>query len=388
LPGGAPVLRRGAMAIEIRQHVPGKDLHDFMRVPHLVLSNDPNWIAPLDLLIEEQLTPEKNPFFAHAEVALFTAWKDGQLVGRISAQIDREHLKKHADETGFFGFFDTIDDPEVGKALVEKAAAFLRERGMKRMRGPLSLSINEETGMLVAGFDYPPMMMCPHHTQYQSKIAEAAGLEKAMDLIGWRYTVEELPPRVVRAYEAVKAMPEVRVRTLNKARVDEELRLVLDVWDDAWKENWGHVSMTPAEVKAFVDTMKWIIQEDLALIMEVDGEPAAICFAAPNINEAARDLHGKLMPFGVFKLVWRLFVQKPKTARLILLGVKEKFRKQRKYGVLPMALVYEVKTRGERIGYQWGELGWTLETNAPVNVMIKAMGAKPYKTYRVFEQAL
>src|SRR5262245_35816597 len=195
------------MAIEIRKHAPGEDLHDFMRMPHLVLSSDPNWIAPLDLLIEEQLTPAKNPFFQHAEVALFTAWKDGALVGRISAQIDREHLKKHADATGFFGFFDTIEDPEVGRALVDAAAAFLRERGMQRMRGPLSLSINEETGMLVDGFDYPPMMMCPHHTRYQSQIAEAAGLAKAMDLFGWRYTVDELPPRVVRAYEAVREMP-------------------------------------------------------------------------------------------------------------------------------------------------------------------------------------
>ena len=376
------------MAIEIRQHVPGKDLHDFMRMPHLVLSSDPNWVAPLDLLVEEQLTPAKNPFFQHAEVALFTAWKDGALVGRISAQVDREHLKKHGDETGFFGFFDTIDDPEVGRALVAAAEKFLREHGMKRMRGPLSLSINEETGMLVEGFEYPPMIMCPHHTRYQARIAEAAGLQKAMDLFGWRYTVSELSPRIVRAYEAVKAMPEVRIRTLNKKRVEEELRLVLDVWDDAWKDNWSHVSMTPAEVSAFVGTMKWVIQEDLALIIEVEGEPAAICFAIPNINEAARDLGGKLLPFGAVKLLWRLFVQKPKTARLILLGVKEKFRKQRKYGVLPMALVYEVKTRGERIGYQWGELGWTLETNTPVNVMIKAVGGKNYKTYRVFEKSL
>jgi hypothetical protein len=376
------------MAIEIRRHVPGKDLRDFMRMPHLVLSDDPNWIAPLELLIEEQLSPTKNPFFQHAEVALFTAWKDGALAGRISAQIDREHLHKHADQTGFFGFFDTTDDPDVGRALVEGAAAFLRERGMKRMRGPLSLSINEEVGMLVEGFDYPPMMMCPHHTRYQGRIAEAAGLEKTMDLFGWRYTVEDLPPRAARAHETVRALPEVRIRTLNKRRVDEELRLVLDVWDDAWKDNWSHVSMTPAEVKAFVDTMKWILEEDLALIAEVDGEPAAICFAAPNINEAARDLRGKLWPFGAFKLIWRLFVKKPETARLILLGVKQKFRKQRQYRALPMALVYEIKTRGERIGYKWGELGWTLENNAPVNVMIKAVGGKHYKTYRVFEKSL
>ena len=376
------------MAIEIRQHEPGKDLKDFMRVPHLVLANDPTWIAPLNMLVKEQLTPAKNPFFEHADVALFTAWKDGQLVGRISAQIDREHLKKHQDGTGFFGFFDTTDDAEVGQALVDAAAGFLRERGMKRMRGPLSLSINEETGMLVDGFDYPPMMMCPHHARYQRAIAESAGLSKEMDLFGWRYVVEELPRRVVRAHEAVTALPEVQIRTLDKKNVDAELKQVLEVWDDAWKDNWAHVSMTEAEVKAFVDTMKLIIEEQLSLIAEIDGEPAAICFAAPNLNEAARDLGGKLSPMGVAKLAWRMLIKKPRTARLILLGVKEKFRVQRKYGYLPMAMVYEIKTRGEKLGYEWGELGWTLESNAPVNVMIRAMGCKPYKTYRVFEKTL
>ena len=376
------------MAIEIRQHTPGKDIADFMRMPHLVLGDDPNWVAPLNLLLSEQLTPGKNPLFEHADIALFTAWKDGQLVGRISATVDREHLKKHADDVGFFGFFDTIDDPEVGRALIDAASKFLREHGMKRIRGPVSMSINEEIGLLVDGFDYPPMMMCPHHTRYQGAIAEACGLEKAMDLYGWRYVVSDLPQRVVRAHEAVSAMPEVKMRTMRKADIDKELRLVIEIWDDAWHENWGHVSMTPAEVKAFVDTMKYVIVEDLALLVEIDGEPAAMCFAAPNINEPARDLGGKLFPFGFVKFLWRMFVSKPRTARLILLGVKEKFRKQRKYGYLPMAMVHEVKTRGQKLGYEWGELGWTLETNAPVNVMIKAMGCQQYKTYRVYEKAL
>lgn len=376
------------MAIEIRQHTPGKDVADFMRVPHLLLSDDPNWIAPLNLLLEEQLTPGKNPLFEHAEIALFTAWKDGKLVGRISATVDREHLKKHKDDVGFFGFFDTIDDPEVGRALLAAAEAFVRERGMKRIRGPVSMSINEEIGLLVDGFDYPPMMMCPHHTRYQGAIAEACGLEKAMDLYGWRYVVADLPPRVVRAHEAISAMPEVKIRRMRKSDIDDELRLVIDIWDDAWHDNWAHVSMTPAEVKTFVATMKMVIVEDLALIAEIDGEPAAMCFAVPNINEAARDLHGKLFPFGFAKFLWRMFVSKPKTARLILLGVKEKFRKQRQYGYLPLALVHEVKTRGQAIGCEWGELGWTLESNAPVNVMIKSMGGKQYKTYRVYEKPL
>jgi hypothetical protein len=376
------------MTIEIRKHEPGKDLKAFMRVPHLVLADDSRWVAPLDMLIAEQLTPAKNPFFEHAEVALFTAWKDGRLAGRISAQVDREHLKKHRDDVGFFGFFDTIDDPAVGVALVDAAGAFLGKRGMKRMRGPLSLSINEESGMLVNGFEYPPMMMCPHHAPYQSGIAEAAGLRKAMDLFGWRYVMGELPKRVVRARETVRAMPEVKIRTLDTSNVDAELEQVLEVWDDAWKDNWGHVSMTDAEVRGFARTMKLIIEQQLSLIVEIDGEPAAICFASPNLNEATHDLGGKLFPLGAPKVLWRMFVKKPKTARLILLGVKEKFRVQRRYGYLPMALVYEIKTRGEKLGYQWGELGWTLETNTSVNVMIKAMGCEAYKTYRVFEKPL
>jgi hypothetical protein len=321
-------------------------------------------------------------------VALFTAWKFGRLVGRISAQVDREHLRRHRDDVGFFGFFDTVDDGAIGQRLVDAAGAFLAARGMKRMRGPLSLSINEEVGMLVDGFEHPPMMMCPHNARYQGAVAEAAGLVKAMDLFGWRYEVDELPARVRRAHDAVRAMGNVRIRTLNKKNADAELKLVLEVWDDAWKDNWGHVSMTPAEVRSFVSTMKPIIEEQLSLIAEVDGEPAAICFAAPNLNEAIHDLRGRLSPVGAVKLGWRMFVKKPTSARLILLGVKQKFRAQRQYGYLPMALVYEVKTRGERIGYTWGELGWTLESNTAVNAMIRAMGCRVYKTYRLFEKPL
>jgi hypothetical protein len=309
-----------------------------MRVPHLVLEGEPNWVASLDLLVQEQLTPSKNPFFAHADVALFTAWKEGRLVGRISTQVDREHLAKHRDGVGFFGFFDTVNDAAVGQALVDAAARFLAERGMKRMRGPLSLSINEEAGMLVDGFEHPPMMMCPHHTRYQGAIAEAAGLEKVMDLFGWRYLVGQLPHRVVRAHQAISAMPEVKIRTLDKKRAEAELRLVLD----AWKDNWGHVSMTEAEVRAFVRTIKPIIEEQLALIAEIDGEPAAICFAAPNLNEATRDIGGTLSPLGALKVGYRMFIKK----------------------------------------------GWTLESNTAVTAMIKAMGCTIYKTYRLFEKPL
>ena len=165
------------MSITIKQHTPGKDVRDFVRAGHVVIDGDPHWVPPLDFELTERLHPKKNPFFGRAEATLFTAWNDGELVGRISAQIDHEHLKVWKDDTGFFGFFDTIDDAEVGKALVAAAEAWLKSRGMKRMIGPFSLYVNEEVGVLIEGFSTPPVLMMAHSRQWQAKVAEAAGLE-------------------------------------------------------------------------------------------------------------------------------------------------------------------------------------------------------------------
>lgn len=376
------------MTIEIRQHTPGRDLADFIRVPHIVFGADKVWIPPLDFMVKEQLSPKKNAFFEHAEVALFTAWKDGRLVGRVSAQVDQEHLKRWQDDVGFFGFFDTIDDVEVGRALIAAAEHWVRARGMKRLRGPLSLSINEEVGTLVEGFDTPPMIMMSHHLPHQGVVAEACGLQKAKDLFCWRYDVVDLPPRALKAHVEVAAMPEVRLRTLDPHNLDAELRLVLDIQDDAWRDNWGHVSLTATEAKKAVQALKLVVEQELAIVAEIDGEPAAMCIALPNLNEAARDLGGKLLPFGWAKLLYRLKLEKPKTARLCLLGIKKEYRSVKRYGALSLAMVAEIQQRGRRLGVEWGELSWTLEDNAPVNLLIRSMRGQLYKKYRVYEKAV
>jgi GNAT superfamily N-acetyltransferase len=376
------------MTIEIKQHAPGRDLEDFIRVPHVVFGGDKSWVAPLDFMVKEQLSPKKNAFFEHAEVTLFTAWKDGKLAGRISAQVDREHQKRWNDGVGFFGFFDTIDDPEVGKALLAAAEKWVRERGMTKLRGPMSLSINEEVGVLVEGFDTPPMVMMSHHKPHQGGIAEACGLEKVKDLYCWRYDVEELPPRALKAHQEILALPEVKLRTIDTKNLEPELQLVLDIQDDAWRENWGHVSLTPTEAKKAVEALKLVIQPELGILAEIDGKPAAMCIALPNLNEAARDLGGKLFPLGWAKLLYRLKVQTPKTARLCLLGIKKEYRNVRRYGALSLAMVAEIQTRGRKLGVEWGELSWTLEDNAPVNLLIRSMRGKLYKKYRVYEKAI
>jgi hypothetical protein len=376
------------MTIEIRQRAPGKDLNDFLRMPSLILANDPAWVPPLELMIREQLTPGKNPFLDHAQVALFTAHRDGRLVGRISAQIDGEHQKRWNDGVGFFGFFDCIDDQEVANALLQQARSWLRTRGMRAIRGPLSFSVNEEIGVLIEGFETPPMVMMAHHTRYQSQLIEAAGLPKVKDLYAWRYSVNDLPPRAQKAHAEISALPEVRLRTVDRTRVDAELKEMLAIQDDAWRDNWGHVSLTEAEGKAVAEALKLLIHPELTIFADIDGETAGMAIALPNLNELIRDLNGKLLPLGWAKLLYRLKRGKAKTARLCLLGIKKQFRNVRRYAPLSLALVAEIQKRGRKIGIEWGELSWTLEDNAPINLLIRSMRAEVYKKYRLYEAPL
>lgn len=375
------------MSVEVRQHQPGTDLDDFIGVAFDVYADDPAWIAPLHMEIRDRLTPEKNPFFEHAEVALFTAWKDGKVAGRISAQIDHEHLRVHGDNAGFFGFFDTIDDPSVASALVARCERWLAERGMSSMRGPFSLSINEEVGLLVDGFDDPPTIMSPHHRDYQGRLAEDAGLTKAKDCYGWRYRVAEPTARAQRAWETITALPEVRFRTVDRKNLTTEVHDVLDVFNDAWRHNWGFVPATAAEAKKMAADLKLILN-DLSFFAEIDGQPVAICICPPNLNEVIRDFDGKLGPVNVAKLLWRLKVKGPKSARLMILGIRTELRGKKRYGPLAMAMITELIRRGRRMGYEWAELGWTLEDNRLINAAIRSVGGEIYKTYRVYQKPI
>ncbi len=381
------------MAITLRRIAPGSwAVWDFIQVAHRVYRSDPAWVPPLGIDMFMRLHPRLNPFFQHAECQLFVAERDGELVGRIAAHVDHEHLKVHDDATGFFGFIDTVADPEVAKARRDAASAWLRERGMKHMRGPLSLSINEEMGVLVEGFDTPPMVMMPHHQKYQGGLIESAGLAKCKDVYAWHYTVGDVPARVRRAHADITAMPEFRLREMSQNTLDRDIPVVLDIFNDAWRDNWGFVPATDAEARKMASDMKLVIHPKLSLLVEIDGEPAAVALALPNLNEAIRDLDGKLFPAGVpiglAKLLWRLKVQGPRSARLILLGIRGKFRHLKKYAGLSLYLYAEMNDRGRALGMTHGELSWTLEDNGPVNVGIKTMGGKIYKRYRVYEESL
>lgn len=367
--------------IEIRQHTPGTDISDFLKAGREVFKNDPHWIPPLNIMLKDQLSP-KSPFFQHAEVMLFTARRAGQLVGRISAQIDREHLKRYNDETGFFGFLETIDNEEVVVALVAAAKKWLKARGMKRMMGPMNLSVNQEVGTLIEGFDTPPMVMMPHSTKYQGELILKAGLVKCRDLYAWRW--EATPDMPVRSLKALAAMKE-QGATFRNAELKTEIDTLIDIQDDAWRHNWSHVSMTKAEAAQLRNELKLIIDPAIAIVVEVEGEPVGMAIAIPNLNEAIRDFEGSISPAKIAKLLWRLKVDHPKSARVAMLGIRENIRKQKKWMPLALALIAELNRRGYQRGYEWGELSWTLEDNGPVNAMIRAAGGKIYKKYRVYE---
>lgn len=376
------------MAIEIREHVPGKDLRAFIDAGYEVFRTDPAWVPPLELELKERLTPSKNPFFSRGEVTLFTAWKDGRLVGRCSAQVDREHLRVHDDATGFFGFFDTIDDDEVGQALIARAEKWLAAKGMKRMRGPLSLYINEEIGTLIEGFEHPPHIMMSHSRTWQDRVAKASGLDKVKDLYAWRFQIGKIPERALKAWKDVNALPEIRLRTCDLGNIKRELDIIMDIYNDAWEDNWGVVPALPDEVAKVAADLRLILVPDLAFIAELDGKPVGMCITLPNVNESIADLRGKLLPFGWLKLLWRLKVKHPKTGRLMMLGIRKELRGVRKYAGLSMAMYVEIAQRAQRLGYEWGELSWTLEDNRPINAGITAMGAKIYKKYRIYEKAV
>lgn len=374
--------------VEIRQTPMGGDLKDFLDVVDVIYRGDPHYIRPLDMDLGDRLNPKKNPFFEHGEGAVFTAYDRGRCVGRVTAQIDREHLERYKDAVGFFGFLDTIDDEAVARELLSRAEAWLRQRGMKRSRGPLSLNINEELGCQIEGFDAPPVLMYPHHRPYQGGLIEKAGYAKVKDFYSWRYETGEVNARVKKARDELLAMKEVESRPFSKKDIERDVKIALEVFNDAWNENWGYVPMTKREADKMAADLKLFLVPEITRLVLVDGEPAAVAIALPNINELIGDLRGRLFPLGIVKLLYRLKVEGAKSGRMLILGIKKKFRLQRKYAGLSLYLYAEMNDGGRRVGMTWGELGWTLEDNAAVNTGIKMMGAKKAKTYRVYEREL
>ncbi|MFY8092323.1 MAG: dATP pyrophosphohydrolase [Niveispirillum sp.] len=378
----------GDAGIRIEQVEPGSKAVDrFIALPYRLHQGDPNWVPPLFMERQETLSPKLNPYFLHADVMYFLALRGDRVVGRISAQIDRAGLDIRKDATGHFGLLAAEDDQAVVDALFAAAADWLRARGMVRMVGPFNLSINEETGLLVDGWDRPPMLMMGHDLAYLGPRIEAAGLVKAKDVYAYLYDIQDQLPKAVRTMIERPLPGNLRLRMLDMKRYEEDLGHVTSIFNNAWSGNWGFVPLSEAETKQMAKSLKLLINPKLAWIAEVEGLPVAFGVCLPNLNEAIADLGGKLFPFGIFKLLWRLKVKGLKTARVPLMGVRRDVGGWLQ-AVLPFLIVDKMRLEARKLGYKWIELSWILEDNRPMRRIIEAIGSSRYKTYRLYERAL
>lgn len=372
--------------LTIRKISTRQELDDFILFPKILYSDDPNWVCPLYFEQKERFS-KKNPFFQHAHWCAWLAYREGKPVGRISAQIDQLHLDKYQDQTGHFGLLESINDQKIFQLLLSTAENWLKSEGMQRVTGPFNLSINEECGLLIKGFDTPPRIMMVHNHPYYRQSVEMAGYQKAVDLFAYHQHPDFVIPKVMQ--RLIKRVSDrIVIRPLNRKHLKQELELLRDIFNEAWSENWGTVPATEAEFTEIGKAMSLLISDDFVQIAEVDGEAAAMIVCLPNINEAIADLNGKLLPFGWLKLLWRLKIRYPKSARILLMGVRKKYH-HTSFGpalsyMLTDTLRYPVLARGMREM----EMSWILEHNSGMRSIIESLGGVAYKTYRLYEKTL
>ncbi len=374
-------------AVEILPVSGRAQLERFIRVPMDLNAGDPKWIAPLMFERREALSPKHNPFFAHAAVQFWLAVRDGEDVGRISAQIDHLAKTDPAAPAGYFGMIAAKDDPEVFAALFAVAEAWLADRGCVQALGPFNLSINEEVGLLIDGFDTPPMLMMGHDPRYTAARIEEQGYAKIKDVVAYISDV----PVFTAGVQARLARPlpkGVVLRPVRMDEFDEDVRILVDILNDAWSQNWGAAPVTEAETKHLAESIRLILHPRLVWFLEIDGEPAGFGVLLPNLNDAIFDLNGRLFPFGWAKLLWRLKVKGVKRGRIPLMGVKRKFARDPRGTFAPFVILDAIRREGVKLGITQAEYSWILEDNLPMRHILEGFGARVYKTYRIYQKAI
>lgn len=361
----------------------------FLKLTRTLYRADPCWVEPLAIERRQHLDPRHNPYFAHAEVAYWLAERNGETVGRISAQIDRHENEGDSNGIGHFGFLDAIDDRGVFALLLGAAEDWLRRRGMRRITGPFTLSINDESGLLIDGFDTPPFVMMGHAPAYAAGHVAGLGYEREKDLIAYLYRLDQpLPPSLAAFLAKISQSASLTFRSLDWRNFDAEIARVVAIFNDAWAGNWGFVPFDRDGVRHLAKALRMLIGPDDVAIGEIDGLPVAMAVGLPNINEAIADLDGRLLPFGWAKLLWRLKIGTLKSARMPLMGVSRKYHNTPAGAALAIGVIDRLRQFHRSKGTLRAELSWILEDNRPMRRMIEAFGAVAYKTYRVFGKDL
>jgi len=378
------------MPTEIRRVEGDRGLKAFIQFQYDLYKGNAYAVPPLYFDELNTLSKKRNPAFEFCEAEYWMAYKDGKAVGRVAGIYNPRYVEKWGLKNARFGWIDFIDDPEVSEALLRTVEDWARSKGMEGIVGPMGFTDADKEGMLVEGFEHPPMLSMAHSRPYQGKLAEACGFEKEKDLLCWKYSDEmEFNARTMKAWESVKALPEVRLRGIDMSRLAQDMADLVEVYNDAWAGKWAFVPIMQDEVDKMVKDLKMILDPDIAFVAEVNGKVAGVCIMIPNLNEVIQDFGGKLFPINWAKMLWRIKVKRPKTTRLMLLGLNHQVRaNMKRYGGLSAAMYVEVAKRGKAKGYKWCEMSWTREDDAPINLGIKSMGAQVYKKYRVYKKEL
>ena len=361
----------------------GRGLNRFIAFPYDHHRGDPLWVPSLRMDVRTILSPKKNPFFQHAEAQYFVGLSPGRrMVGRIAAITNAEHTRTHSDKVGFYGFFECVNDQRVADALFDAAAGWLRAKGCDTMRGPMNPSINDECGLLVDGFDTPPVILMTHNPRYYVDLHERAGFRKAKDLLAFAGSGLGPPERILRAARLLAERKGVTLRQVDMKHFHAEVELVKELYNQAWEKNWGFVPMTEAELDHLAKQLRPIIIPDLVVFAEVAGKVVGFAVAIPDLNVALKhNPSGRLFP-GILKVLWH--ARKIGRARIPLLGTVPAYRGR---GI--DALLYHwIWTHAAARGITWAEGGWILEDNAAMVNAARQLGFLPYKTYRIYDQPL
>jgi hypothetical protein len=365
-----------------------RGLVEYVKFPFKLYRGDPNWVPPL---IEERLAyfdTKKNPLYQHTRFQLFLARRGSEVVGTIGALVNERHNQVHGERSGAFGFFECIDDPEVTDSLLQAAEDWVRGQGMTIIRGPLNFSMNDEVGLLVDGFDEPPMVLMTYNPAYYPPLIERRGYVKAMDLWAWIFDIEQglagAPEKLFRVAQKSMERQGLRVRKIDMRRFDEEVEIIKAAYNAAWEKNWGFVPMTDAEIDHLAANLKHMIDPDLIFVAETsDGKPAGVSLSLPDLHQALRRSGGgHYFPFGLLKFLWHR--RKVDQVRLVIMGMMEEYRGRGADAIFYLETAREALKRG----YKRMEGSWILESNSMMNQIIERLGGKRYKTYRIYELPL
>lgn len=359
-------------------------LRKFIQFPWKIYKKDPNWVPPVISEQKKFFNKKKNPYFFHSDAQLFLATRMKQVIGRISAHTNTRHNLYHNDKSGFFGFFECINSKRGAEALFLRAEQWLKEKGCTHMLGPENFSVNHNVGLLVDGFNSPPMFEMTYNPKYYPRLFEACGFSKAQDLYAWQLNLENKPPKKIQDVAMLaRTMPGLVVRKMDMKKLREETDKIIGIYNQAWSKNWGAIPLTPEEAKKTIRDLIKIANPDYLWVAEINGQAVGTAISLPNINEQLIHLNGRILSPRTVKMMLK-HKNQFESYRVFIMGVLEEFRH---FGIDSL-MYYMLYEQGLKDGVKWAEMSWILETNTIMNHIIESLGGIRYKTYRIYERKI